>query len=171
MINILLTLLVLLIISLLFFLAFIIYPFFFGAGFEKTDKETLKTIIKLSSFKKTDKVADLGSGTGTIVVEFAKAGIEAHGFEINPLLVFLSRRKLKKLNLQNRAFIHFKNFWKADLSKFNIITIFQYRYLMPSLEKKLKRELKKNSVIISNKWAFPNLKPIKKEGRALLYKL
>tara|TARA_Y100000310_G_scaffold340741_1_gene437579 strand:- start:11170 stop:11673 length:504 start_codon:yes stop_codon:yes gene_type:complete len=145
--------------------------FFLGAPFWSTNKKTLKKMIEFSKVKKEEKVADLGSGNGKIVIEFAKRGIESHGFEINPFLVWISRRKIKKLNLERKAFIHQKNFWKQNFSQFDIINIFQVGYIMGKLEKKLKRELKKDSRIISNTWEFPNWKPEKQEGNVYLYKL
>lgn len=143
--------------------------FFSGAAFESSNKKTLKKMIEFSKVRKGEKVADLGSGNGKIVIEFAKRGIEAHGFEINPFLVWLSRRKIKKLNLEKKAFIHRKNFWKHNFSKFDLIIIFQVGYVMGKLEKKLKRELKKGSRVISNTWKFPNWKPEKQEGKVYLY--
>lgn len=142
---------------------------FSGAPFESTNRKTLNKMIEFSKVKKGEKVADLGSGNGKIVIEFAKMGIEAHGFEINPFFVWLSRRKIKKLNLEKKAFIHRKNFWKQNFSQFDLISIFQVGYIMGKLEKKLKRELKKGSRVISNTWKFPNWKIKKQEGNAYLY--
>ncbi len=151
---------------------FVIIPFLMlGASFEVTDNKSIKKMIKLSRVKTNEKVAELGSGNGKIVVEFAEAGAEAHGYEINPLLVLYSRRKIKKLNLQNRAFIHWKNFWNVNLKNFDVIIFFQYKHLMRRLEKKLKRELRPKTRIISNKWKFPNLKYEKKQGEVYLYKI
>jgi|TARA_Y100000310_G_scaffold107162_2_gene105615 protein-L-isoaspartate O-methyltransferase len=130
-------------------------------------------MVEFSKIKKTEKVADLGSGNGKIVVEFAKlpAVKEVHGFEINPFLVWFSRRKIKKLGLQDKAFIHLKNFWNEDLSEYGVISIFQVVFIMKKLERKLKRELKKGSRIVSNTWKFPNLKIKKHEGKAYLYEI
>tara|TARA_Y100000031_G_scaffold123901_1_gene139406 strand:+ start:277 stop:780 length:504 start_codon:yes stop_codon:yes gene_type:complete len=158
------------ILSLVIFL-FWISVVFLGAPFDSTNRKTLRKMIKFSKIKKGEKVADLGSGNGKIVIEFAKRGIEAHGFEVNPFLVWFSRRKIKKLNLEKKAFIHQKNFWKQDFSQFDLISIFQVGYIMGKLEKKLKKELKKGSRVISNTWKFPNWKPEKQEGYAYLYKV
>ena len=45
-------------------------------------------MIEFSKIKKNEKVADLGSGNGRVVIEFAKLPNvkEVHGFEINPFL-------------------------------------------------------------------------------------
>lgn len=143
---------------------------FFGAPFQPSSNKALKEILTLAKVKRGDKIADLGSGNGKIIIEFAKRGAEAHGFEINPLLVWLSRWRIRKLGLQKKAFVHWKNFMRADLSKFSIITSFQISYIMPGLESKLKKELKRGSKIISNTWKFPNWKPKKTIGHVYLYK-
>jgi hypothetical protein len=114
-------------------------------------------------------MADLGSGNGKIVIEFAKRGAEAHGFEINLILVWISRMRIRKLGLQKKAFIHWKNFFKQDFSDFDIITSFQIIYLMPGLENKLKKELRKGAKVISNTWKFPHWKPKKRLGDVYLY--
>lgn len=170
-----LTSFIILIILLAIFFLWIL-PTFHGAPFEPSTNRALDRIISLSSIKpsrikenKKIKIADLGSGNGKIVIEFAKFGCEAHGFEINPLLVWISRRKIKKLGLEKRAFIHRKNFWKQDFSKFNIITTFQINVIMPDLERKLRKELKKGAKVISNHWKFPNWKPKKTVKDILLY--
>ena len=143
---------------------------FFGAPFQPSSNKATRIIMQLAEIKsKNQKMCDLGSGNGKLVIEFAKRGIESHGFEINPLLVWLSRRRIKHLRLQNKAFIHCTNFLNADLSKFNIITSFQISYIMPELEKKLKKESKKGTKIISNTWKFPNWKPKRIIGHVYLY--
>ena len=143
--------------------------FFRGAPFDTTSKKKVKKMIQLAKIKKGDKAVDLGSGDGRLVIEMAKKGAEAHGYEINPLLVWLSRCNIKKAGLKGKAFIHWKNFWNVNLKKFNIIMIFQFCTVMPKLEKKLKKELKPKSKIVSNHWKFPNWKPKKKSQDVLLY--
>jgi cyclopropane fatty-acyl-phospholipid synthase-like methyltransferase len=162
-----LLLIILIIILLIFF--FWLSSFFFGAPFQPSSNKAVEEIIKLAEIKKGQKIADLGSGDGKIVIEFAKYGAEAHGFEINPFLVWLSKRKIKKLGLEKKAFIHWKNFFKQNFSEFNVITSFQISYIMPELEEKLKKELKKGSKVISNTWTFPKWKPKKRLGHVYLY--
>lgn len=166
---ILLIFLILVIIILLMFFALPLIKY--GAPFEGTKEDKVKKIILIAHPNKRDIIADLGSGDGRIVIEFAKQGIEAHGYEINPLLIWISRRKIKKLSLQKKAFIHRKNFWKENLSKYSIITMFQYKYFMNELEKKLKKELKSGSKVVSNHWKFPTLRLINKIQDIYLYKI
>ncbi len=149
---------------------FFIFPWFFGAPFEPTKKDKLKKIMKLANIKKGDKAVDLGSGDGRIVIAMAKKGAESHGFEINPILVFISRRNIKKAGLKGKAFIHWKSFWNKDLGEYDIIIMFQFHTIMKRLKKKLEKEVKKKAKIISYYWKFPNWKIIKNIENIYLYK-
>lgn len=160
---------IILFLAILILLVFI--PLAFGAPFQPIPKERLKKIMNLAKIKPGMKIADIGSGNGKIVISLAKSGAESHGFEINPFLVWLSRRRIKKMGLEKKAFIHKKDFWKVDFSKFDVVTIFQVHYVMSGLKKKLQRELKNNSKIISNDWKFPDWKPEKEDGKVYLYRI
>jgi ubiquinone/menaquinone biosynthesis C-methylase UbiE len=157
------------------YIFFFVWPWLFGAPFEPTNDKKIKKMIKLAGIrkgKKKDKAIDLGSGDGRIVIALAKAGAkEAHGFEINPVLVLVSRRKIKKAGLQKKAFIHWKNFWKISFKDYSVVTLFQFPTIMKKLEKKLRLELKKGSRIVSYHWKFPTWKPVKKIDKDIyLYK-
>jgi len=141
---------------------------FFGAPFQPTSDKALKLMIKLSEIKSSNKkkikLADLGSGNGKIILAFAKLNpkIEAHGFEINPLLVWVSRIRIKRAGLKDKVFVHTKNFWKQNFKDFDIITSFQINYAMPGLEKKFQKELHKGTKVISDTWKFPHWEPKEK---------
>lgn len=127
-----------------------------GAFYAKSRPEIMEKMLALLDIKKGDKAVDLGSGDGRLVIALALAGAEAHGYEINPFLVWLSRRNIKNAGLNGKAFVHHKNFWNEDFSKFNLVTIYGVTYIMENLELKLKKELKKKSKVISNYFEFPN---------------
>lgn len=147
---------------------FYIIPLFFGAPYEGTGKKKIGDIIELAKAKKGDKIVDLGSGDGRIVIAFAKKGIETHGFEINPFLVLASKWKSRKLD---NAFIHWESFWKEDLRKYDVVILFQYKTIMSKLKKKLAKELKKSSKIVSYHWKFKDWKISQKKGDVYLYKI
>lgn len=126
-------------------------------------------MIKFSNMKKNERVVDLGSGIGSVVMGFAKKGFKADGYEINPFLVWISRRRIKKQGLEKKAKIYQKNFMNQNLSKYNVVCIFQIWYMMDKLKVKLKKELKKDSRIISNTWKFKGWKPRKQDKDVYLY--
>lgn len=146
---------------------FFVFPWFFGAPYDVSRKTALKNIVKLTGPKPGDKIAELGSGDGRICIALAQANskIEIHGYEINPFLVLISRRKIRKLNLQKRIKIFWKNFWNVNLSKYNKIIFFQFRSITKKLENKFDKELKKGSKVISHNWKLPTWKIKKQFGK------
>ena len=140
-----------------------------GAFFAPSNKKEVERMILISGVKPGDKAVDLGSGDGRLVIALAKARVQAHGYEVNPILVWWSRRKIKKAGLSSKAFIHRQNFWNSDLSGFNVVSVFGIKYMMSKLEAKLKKELKPGARVVSNYFVFPNWKHSKKEGNAYLY--
>lgn len=118
-----------------------------------------------NSSLKVRKFIDLGSGDGRVVIEFAQAGFESYGIELNPFLVWWSRRKIKQLGLNNAKIIR-GNFWKISFSDFDIFYIFHFQMANNLLAKKFKD----NAVIISFGFILPGFRLIKKEGIFLVYK-
>lgn len=156
-------------ISLAVIFILIMYALVFGAPFAPLADNRIETMIKLLRLRKGNKVADIGSGDGRIVIAFARLGIEAHGYEINPLLVAYSRYLIRRENLQKYAFVHLKDFWSQDFSEFNAVTIYGIAHIMARLEKKLVQEMRPGSKIVSNYFKFPNLKKTKEENKVNLY--
>jgi len=142
---------------------------FKGAVFVPTNRKTIERMIDLANVKAGVRAADIGSGDGRLVIALAKAGAEAHGYEIHPLLVWLSKRNISKAGLAGKAFVHRKSFWDEDLSKFDIVTVYGVPKIMEKLEEKLKKELKTDARIISNKYTFPTWSLSKKEDNVYLY--
>ncbi len=142
---------------------------FLGAFFASSKKEIVEKIVLISDVKPGEKAIDLGSGDGRLVIALAKAGAEAHGYEVNPILVWLSKKNIKKAGLEGKAFVHLKNFWIVDFSQFDVVMVYGISYIMKRLETKLKRELRPGSRVVSNYFVFPNWQHSKKEDNVYLY--
>lgn len=145
-------------------------PLIHGAPYVPTTKNKVGEIINLADIGPGDKLLDLGSGDGRIVIAAARKGVQAEGFELNPILVWISRRRIKKVGLSGKAEIHFKSFWKADFSKYDVVTLFGIEKIMKPLEQKLLSELKPEGKAASFVYQFPNWKPVKSENSIYLYK-
>ena len=169
---------ILLFLVVIYFIVYFFYAIFYfifpmmtwGAFFARIDDESVDNIIKLAKVKPGQTAVDLGSGDGKIVIALAKAGAIACGFEINPFLVYTSRRKIKKAGFSGKAFIKQANLWKEDLSNFDIITVFGIKFIMSDLERKLKKEMKPGSLVVSKYFVFPNWEIFAKQGMVNLYK-
>ncbi len=142
-----------------------------GAPYVPSRSTSVEKMMTLANIQAGEKAADLGSGDGRVVIAMAQQGAEAHGFENNPVLVFVARRNIRKAGLTGKAFIHWKNFWNADFSNFNVISVYAMPYIMGRLHRKMKREMKHGSRIISNAFEFKHEIPIKKEKGVYLYEI
>ncbi len=160
----------------IFWFLFIFFALFFlpglimrGAPYVPTHPRAVEHMVGFTKPKAGDRAVDIGAGDGKIVIAMARAGAEAHGYEINPLLFALGKWKIRRAGLHGKAFIHWQNFWKLDFSKFNIVTVYGIGHIMSPLEAKLTRELPTGSRIASNVFPFPNWKISDEMDGILLY--
>lgn len=114
------------------------------------------------------KLVDLGSGDGRIVMAAARKGAEAVGFEINPILVLISRWRIRRRKLS--AKVYWKSFWQADLSPFDVVTVFGITKIMPGLEAKFRKELKRGACIVSYAFALPTWPQTEKHDSLYFYR-
>jgi len=161
--------LVLLAILLVGFDAFALWLVLSGAPFVPTKVSGVKTMLACCETGPGRKMADIGSGDGRIVMAFARTGAEAHGYEINPLLVWWSRRRIKVAKLETRAFIHWIDLWRVDYSPYDTVTLFGVTHIMKRLEKKLRRELKPGAHVVSIAFRFPTWEPSKTVEHVYVY--
>ncbi len=140
-----------------------------GAIYVPSKDAQVERMLKLAQIRTGMKAVDLGSGDGRIVIVLARAGAEAHGYEINPLLVIWSRMKVKAAGLDKLAKIHWASFWHVNFSGFQLVTLFGISYIMKDLEKKLQKELPPGSQVICNSFPFPDWQVAKKDEGVYLY--
>jgi precorrin-6B methylase 2 len=145
--------------------------FYKGAPYVQSRKKVIQTMVELAKYTQGELIADLGSGNGKIAIQFAKKGADVIGFEINPLLSFVSKLKVAFLNLEKNITIKKQNFWDVNLSEFDVITVFGIEYMMQDLEKKLLSELKTGARVLSNKFQFPNWKHTNEKDGVYLYRM
>ena len=134
------------------------------------------SINSISSRNISPKLVDIGSGDGRIVLATAKEGYRAHGIELNIWLVLYSRwRALLNRSACGTATFSKQDLWKSNLSEYHKVVIFGVEEMMPDLEKKLKKELEKDSEIVACRFPFPGLIPSEIIGEGIdtvwLYKM
>jgi len=158
----------------LYALLFLIFnfPLFLGAPFVPAPSKKVKDTLELADPKPGEILYDLGSGNGQIIIEAAKNyGVKAVGIEINPILVRLSERKIKKLGLENKAKVYKNNFFNADISEADIVVTYLLQTTNNRLEKKLLSELKPGARIVSLSFTFKNIPLIKSKENVRLYQI
>lgn len=129
----------------------------------------IDVMLELADTIKGKKMADLGAGDGRIVIQFAKAGAEAHGYEVDPTLAFKAEQNIMEEGLDEKAFIHIEDFFQIDYSQYDIITIYGMSVVLAKLEKPIQRALKPGARVISSIFTFPNWKPRISKDNVHLY--
>lgn len=160
-----------LIITLLFtyFLTLIYVYFLFAtisaAPYVSSSKARIKKMIEMIGKPLESTILELGSGDGKVVIALAKQGFNVIGIEINPVLCWFSKFRIRRLGLKNAKIIN-KNFWNYDLKEVDIMTMYFIPHKMKKLAKKIKREMKPGSLIISNAFKIVDW-PIQRESEGV----
>lgn len=132
-----------------------------GAPFLATRTDRVKTALMLANIQPGEQVIDLGSGDGRFVIAAAKRGAQAMGYEINPWLVWQSRRR--------GATVIWGSLWQADLSKFDVVFLFFLPVHLPNLEQKLRKELKPGARVVSVAFPLPTWEIAETDNNVYLY--
>lgn len=105
--------------------------------------------------------ADLGSGFGTFAFSLSKKlSGSLVGYEGAQIPYWISKF-LSKIFIRPNLKIQKGDFFKEDLSSYQIVFCYLYRSAMPKLTKKLQEELKAGSWVITHTFALDQLKPDK----------
>jgi protein-L-isoaspartate O-methyltransferase len=134
------------------------------APYYPTPPSVVEKMLQLGGVKPGEKVFDLGSGDGRIVImAAAKFKADATGIELDPDLHRQSMETIRKEKLDNTARIILGDLYKQDYSSANVLTI----YLLPASNDKirpmLEKQLKKGTRIVSHDFEFADWKPMKTE--------
>jgi protein-L-isoaspartate O-methyltransferase len=143
-----------------------------GAGFAQqaeklapyypTPQIIVEKMLDLGGLKTGEKMFDLGSGDGRIVIMAAqKYHADATGIEMDDDLYRQSMQKIRSLGLEKTARIIHGDIFKQDYSPANLITV----YLLPVSNDKvrplLEKQLKKGTRVVSHDFPFRDWTPDK----------
>lgn len=152
------------------FALFLSLSFIFGPPYLPTPKSVVSEMLDLAKLDKNDVVLDLGSGDGIVLIESAKRGATARGFEINPFLVGLTMLKAHLMGVGNKVSAHIKPYQMANLADATVIFCYNMPKFMPAIESKIRKDAKKNVKIISYKFPLQSLELVKStKSRIYLY--
>ena len=134
------------------------------APFFATPQVILDKMLQLAQLKPGEKMFDLGSGDGRIVIAAAqKYKADATGVELDDSLFRQSMDRIKTLGLSNTARIIHGDLLKQDYSSADVITV----YLLPVgnglVSPILEKQLKKGARIVAHDFEFAAWKPEKTE--------
>jgi protein-L-isoaspartate O-methyltransferase len=125
----------------------------------------VEAMLRLGDLKAGEKVFDLGSGDGRIVIMAAeKFKADATGVEVDADLHRQSTQRIKELGLEKRARVILGDILKQDYSSGALLTV----YLLPSSNEKVRplldKQLKKGTRVVCHDFDMPGWVPDKIEN-------
>lgn len=150
----------------------VIWPLLIGAAWSPSSKSVVNKILDMAEADSKDIIYDLGSGDGRIVAQAArKYNSTGIGIEADPFRVVWSKIKLYLMGLNGQTRIIWGNIFNQDISYATVVTVFLWQRTNEKLKKKLQRELKPGTRVISYIWTFSDWTPvaIDEEDRIYLY--
>lgn len=144
-----------------------IYASIIGAPIFLTSKSQLKKILREAGLKKGDRIYDLGSGTGRVLIIAEKYfNATSVGFELSPFLYAFSKVNLFFNETKNSKVV-FHDFYNQNLADADMVFIFLMPYALGRLRPKFERELRKGTKVISYVFEMKGWQPkriFKEEG-------
>lgn len=141
-----------------------------GGPWVPSSMQVIHRMLEMAEVGPDDTVYDLGCGDGRVLVAAAKRyHARAVGIEIDPLRYLWCQLLITILGLRKRVQIIFGNLFNADLSEADVVVCYLMPDALSKLENKLKTELDPGKRVVSNKFTFPTLEIVKKDGNAILY--
>lgn len=140
---------------------------FLGAPYVPTRRAQREAALDLLDLKPGQTLIDLGCGDGAMLIAAAKRGINAVGYEINPVLVAISwlrtRRYGKKVKVVQG------NFWRKNWPPADGVFVFLTQRYMQRLHQNMQTRFKKPTKLVTYGFSIPNKKPKSRRQACFLY--
>mgnify|MGYP002725645350 CR=1 FL=1 len=136
----------------------------FKVPFVPTRGELGKEMFELAGLKKGETVVDFGCGDGALLFEAVENfGAKGIGYEAHPMLVWWTKKKIRRRNLEEHIRVERKDFFKADLPEHaDVIATYLLRKTNKKLEPRLKAAYPSGTRLVSRAFQYPTLKLIEK---------
>lgn len=134
---------------------YLLMPMLFGAAYYPSSrdlKDLLREVLqKHFRDRSTVKIIDLGSGFGRVCFWACEIDprVVCRGVDIDPIKVLWSNFMSRLKGLEKRASFKRGNIFNEDLGEYDLIYMFLWSSTVEKLERKILREAKKGSVVIS----------------------
>ena len=142
------------------------------APFVLSAQERVDAMVALAEVKSTDTVIDLGCGDGRILLEALRRGAgKAVGYDLHQGGLWLARWRAWHQGVWPRLELHAASFWEVDLSRFDVVFVYQLPKNMPRILAQIKATCKPGTRIISHAFLFEGWEPEASKGAVYRYRV
>ncbi|HEX8406987.1 MAG TPA: methyltransferase domain-containing protein [Duganella sp.] len=119
--------------------------------FVPTPQSVVDRMLELADVKKGEKLYDLGSGDGRIVITAAKQyGARGVGIDLDPVRVREARDNAQKAGVAKQVEFIAGDLFKADLSDADVVTLYLLTSVNRDLRPQLWKQLKVGTRVVSH---------------------
>lgn len=134
------------------------------APYYPTPPSIVEKMLQFGELKKGEKMFDLGSGDGRVVIMAAKKfGADATGVEIEESLCKQSMAEIRRQKLSNTARIIHGDVTQQDYSSANLLTVYLLPHSNTKIRPMLEKQLKKGARVVAHDFEFSGWTPEKTE--------
>jgi len=124
----------------------------------------IRKMLELAELRSGEKLYDLGSGDGRIVITAARDfNAEAFGIEIKEDLVIKSTQRVKELGLESSVHIIHGNFLEVDFCDADVVTAYLTTSANAQVKPRLEQQLRLGARVVSHDYEIPGWTPAKIE--------
>ncbi len=119
-------------------------------------------MLHLAEVTRYDRVYDLGSGDGRIVIMAAQQfGAEAVGVELNDKLYKQSSARIADLGLEKKAKILHANLFEVNVRPATVVTLYLLTVINNRLRPILEKQLRAGARVVAEDYKVPGWEPAK----------
>lgn len=127
-----------------------------------TSEEVVRKMLELAELKSGEKLYDLGSGDGRIIIMAAKDfGARTVGIELRADLVQFTRKKIEEFGLAEKVRVIHGDLMQADIADADVVTLYLTTSANEKITPKLEKELRAGARVISFCFRVPSWEPTK----------
>ncbi len=129
-----------------------------GAPYAPTRRRVVRKTFDQLNINEDDTLIDLGAGDGSILIEAARRGAKAIGFELSPIMYVIAR--LRTLRYRGVRIL-LRNFYKQPLREATVIFAFLMPNNMPKVRQMLNgQQIPNGRFFLSYMFALNDAQPI-----------
>jgi SAM-dependent methyltransferase len=131
------------------------------APYVSSSPEIVRQMLEIAEVGPDDLVYDLGCGDGRILIAAVKdfKAKKAVGYEIREDIYEIALAEIAKQNLQDKIKLIKGDFFKADISRATVITLYLTTGANEALRPKLEKEARLGARIVSHNYEIPGWQP------------
>jgi precorrin-6B methylase 2 len=145
-------------------------PAFYGLPSVHTRRERIRRALQMAALKADETLYDLGAGDGRVLVIAAKEfGAQAVGIEVGPVQCAAAWLNARVNGIGHRVRVTRGDFFKADLSRAEVVFIYATSRQAGRLEGQLEAQLRPGARVVTIAFDFPNWEPADFDNRELIF--